>query len=247
MNKRLRMCGLAATVLALLAVCPLGLSKAGQKASLGPFSAGTGLVNDSLTDKVRSDGRGLYSDGVDCVSVIVGGGGGVYQDRTVANTDVCNGELSWWSPNPSGLPTHRFLSLDFSLPVSPTTTTAPGDLDGNGAAETVEKAPARFIASTAFAQNPSTTAVQILVLKVNADGTTTQDTAWQLTYRNQATVTVNTDGSRNIFLGQGLGDALATADLCENVTIVGPGGRVTTQCQRRGTFDMPFFVTAAKK
>lgn len=250
MNKRLRMCGLAATVLALLGVCPLALAKAGQKPAQAP-SPGTGLIDDNSPNKVRSDGDVpvLYDDGVDCVSVQVAGGG-FYQIRTVANTDVCNGELSWWSPNPNALPTHRFLSLDFSSPVSPTTTMTPGDLDGNGTADTIEKAPARFIAGSAFAQTSTgttTTAVSIFVLKVNADGTTTQDTAWVLAYRNQATVTVNLDGSRFIFLGQG-GAALATADLCEIVTSVNPkNGKVTTSCTPVGTFDMPFFVTAAHK
>ena len=237
MNKSFRMFNLTAPlVFALLALGPLALAGGGKLTS-GPA---TGLVNDALTNMVRSDGRGLYVHGVDCVSVIVGSAG-IYQIRTVHNSDLCNGELSWWSPNPSALPTHRYLSLDFG-------TSKPGDLDGSGTAETIEKVPARFIANTAFSQNPAPTSVQIGVLKVNADGTTTQDTAWQLVYRNQATVSVNSDGSRNIFLGQGMGDATAIADLCEVVQTVNPkNGRLTTQCEPRGTFDMPFLVRAAKK
>jgi len=255
MKKGFRLFTLAAVLVSPL--LGIGLVASAQKAK-GSGSAGTGLVSDSSPNLVRSDGGGLYDDGVNCVSVIAGFGGGFYQIRTVHNSDPCNGEPSWWNKVSGGtcssLTTppagaHRYLKLEFSSPVAPTTTTTtPGDLDGNGAAATVECAPARFGAGGAFAQGATTTPVGILILKVSTtNGSTTQDTAWQLQYRNEATVFVHADGSRDIFLGQA-GALAATADLCEVVQVVNPNnGRVTTKCDFRGTFDMPFFVTAAKK
>ncbi len=231
MNKIFRKFALAAVLVSVsIGLGPLEPARGAKpSASLVPS---TGLVNDDPSNKVRSDGRGLYIHGVDCVAVQVGAMG-FYQIRTVHNSDMCNGELSWWSPNPSGLPVHRYLTLDFGA-------STPGDLDGNGTAATVEKAPARFISPDAFARGATTASVQILILKVNVDGTTTQDTAWQFTYQSRADVVVNSDGSRVISLLPGH----AAADLCEVVQTVGRGGKVSTTCQFVGTFDMPFQVTA---
>lgn len=243
MKKAFGLFTLAAGLLfALLALGPVASAQKGQ----GP-GPGTGLVSDSSGNLVRSDGGGLYDDGVSCVSVIAGGGSGFYQIRTVANTDPCNMEVSWWSPNPTHLPTHRYLALDFSSPLPPTTTSTPGDLDGSGTRDTVEKAPARFIANVAFAQGATTTPVQILILEVKSDGTTTQNTKWELKYTNEASITVHTDGSRDIFLGQDAA-AAATANLFEIVQVPCHGGKqVCNTEQPRGTFSMPFFVTAVKK
>ena len=197
---------------------------------------GTGSVSDSLVYKVRSDGGGLYDDRVDCVGVGADGAGGWYGLRTVRNTDMCNSELSYWSPNPSNLPLHRYFTIELGAVV--------GDLDGNGTAESIEKAPGRFQASNAFAKGATSTPVSIYILKVNADGTTTQDTAWAISYKNQAHVVAGMSaGSVEIYLLPGEADA----DLCEVVQVVNKGGKVSTRCSPRGSFDLPFDILAAKK
>jgi hypothetical protein len=184
----------------------------------------TAFVDDSCM--VRSDGRGIYVDNIACVSVIAGsGGGGFFQLRTVHNSDLCN--LQTWGER-------RFLTLDFGSAI-----TWDLDLDPNDLNPAVEEVPARFIASKAYAKRAVTTPVSIFILKVNADGTTTQDTAWELRYRNEASVAIYPDGSRIISLLP----AFATADLYEIVQVI-KKGRVTTQAEYRGTYQMPFSVTA---
>jgi hypothetical protein len=125
--------------------------------------------------------------------------------------------------------------LDFGSPVAPTTTTTPGDLDGNGVAQQQEFAPARFVFNDAFVRKATTTPVHIYVLKVNLDGTTTQDTRWDIEYRHAATIVVNGDGSRTLSLAAGA----ATADLYSIITV----GR-KTQSNFVGTYDLPFSVVA---
>ena len=175
---------------------------------------------------VRSDGVVIYENGVDCVSVAISGGG-FWQLRTVANTGVCKSDT-----------TPRYLTLDFGSPVSPTTSTTPGDLDGDDIEEQQEFAPARFVFDNAFAKKAktgSTTPVHIYVLKVNDDGSTEQDTAWAIEYRNPAQITINPDGSRTLSLAAGA----ATADVW-SVAIV----RKREQRTFEGTYDLPFSVIA---
>src|SRR6478672_3192435 len=51
----------------------------------GPY---TSLFDDGITNKVRSDGRGIYRDAVDCVhSASFAGGGFLF--RTIENTTEC--------------------------------------------------------------------------------------------------------------------------------------------------------------
>ena len=193
-------------------------------------TASNGTVSDAPGNMVRSDGTGTYTDSVDCVAVQISGPG-FYQLRTVANTGVCNGEPSYWTPGATDF--HRWLTLDFGSPVPPTTSTTPGDLDGNGFALQQELAPCRFIFNDAFAHNATTTPVHIYVLKVNPDGTTTQDTRWDIEYRNRANITVN-PGSRILSLSAGS----ATADLY-SISVV----HNRTQSTFVGTYDLPFSVT----
>lgn len=197
----------------------------------------TGRVDDAFSQHgIKSDGRSaslscpacpLYTDGVDCVSVAAISGPGFSQIRTVKNSDFCNAQT--WTQR-------RFLTVDFGSSVTFDLDRDPSDADA-----TIERVPARFIANDVWAQKPSTTPVSILVLKVNNDGTTTQDTAWQFTYHNQAPITVNADGSRSFSLSP----LQALADLCEVVHVV-KGGRVSTSCVLRGTFDLPFSVTVTR-
>jgi hypothetical protein len=220
MNQRSRLFGLAAA-----AAFAFLLGQLASAQGNGP----TGVLSDDLGNKVRSDAQGPYVDGLDCVSVIAGSaGGGFYQIRTVANSDQCNSQT--WEAR-------RFLTLDFDTGFTFDLDHDPCDSD-----PTVEAVPSRFIAGEAFARRAVTTSVTILVLAVNESGTTTQDTAWELRYRNRANVVVNGDGSRDIFLDQGF----ATADLFEYVQVV-KKGRVVTQTVLRGTYDMPFHVTAREK
>src|SRR5437868_147741 len=122
---------------------------------------------------VRSDqmDAGVYKNGYDCADVQKFASG-VFQLRTVTNSGICNGEPSYWTPGATTF--HRWLTLDFRTPVYPTTSTTPGDLDGNGVAQQQEFAPSRFMFDTAFKNRATTTPVKILVLKVLASGATTQ-------------------------------------------------------------------------
>ena len=207
---------------------------AGKKPQPQPEPTYTAWVSDDAGYMVRSDGRGLYVNydydekaAEDCVRVW-----GTIMLRTVHNSDVCNGQLSYWSPNPYNQPTHRFLTLDFGI-------SAPGDLDGNGTPETIEKAPARI----GFGRVQGGLApVGILVLHVNPDGTTTQDTAWSINYHNPAHASTSGSGTVDFCLEPGE----ATADLYEVVGIVNPNNRrVKETYEFVGTFDLPFHIQVA--
>lgn len=215
MKRYLRLFGLAAIATFALVIGHLALAQAGVP---------TGYVDDNYPNMVRSDGGGPYIDGFDCVSVIAGAaGGGFCQIRTVSNSDQCNNQT--WGQR-------RFLTLNFGAPIE-------WDLDRvqDDPNSGLEEVPARFIASKAFARRAVTTPVSIHVLKINDDGTTTQDTAWQLQYKNEALVTIYPDGSRGISLAPGYADA----DLYEIVQVV-KKDRVTTKAEYKATYDMPFSV-----
>jgi hypothetical protein len=191
----------------------------------------TGTVSDAAPNMVRSDGGGTYVDD-SCVDVAISPPG-FWQLRTVRNAGVCNGQPSYWTPGATVF--HRWLTVDFGSPVSPTTSTTPGDLDGNGVAQQQEFAPARFVFNDGFVKRATTTPVHIYVLNVNPDGTTTQATRWDIEYRNPANITVNPDGSRTLSLAPGA----ATADLYSVITV---GHR--TQSNYMGTYSLPFSVLA---
>lgn len=207
---------------------------AGKRPQPQPEPAYTAYVFDDAQYMVRSDGRGLYVDytydekaAEDCVRVW-----GTIMLRTVHNSDVCNGQLSYWSDNPLGLPTHRFLTLDFG-------DSTPGDLDGNGVAEPIEKAPARIGFSRI---QGGLSQAGILVLRVNPDGTTTQDTAWSVNYYNLAHAVTSGSDATLFYLEPGE----ATADLFEVVGMVNPKtGRVKETYVFVGTFDLPFRIQIA--
>jgi len=195
------------------------------------LAAAEGTVSDGYSPGVGSDGDGAYVDGEDCVSVLGGTkGGGFYQLRTVSNAQ----------PGCKENPFQRFLTLDFGDSM-----VAPGDLDGDGEYEQIEGPPARFIAGTAFGKKATRegTEVVILFMEVNDDGSTTQETAWQLEYQNRATVQVISNDVRRIFLLPGE----AAADLFEIVEsprIKKGRGKVTTTKKDHGTYIMPFEVIA---
>ena len=195
----------------------------------------TGTLNDAVPNMVRSDGGGIYVDDP-CVDVAIASTG-FWQLRTVRNAGVCNGEASYWTPGATVF--HRWLTLDFGSPVSPTVSITPGDLDGNGVAQQQEFAPARFVFNDAFAKKArtgSTTPVHIYVLRVLGSGATTQDTAWDIEYRSPANITVNPDGSRTLSLAAGA----AVADLYMIASL--PHGK--TQSNYMGTYNLPFSVVA---
>lgn len=185
----------------------------------------TGIVSDAAPNMVRSDGAGPYLEGVDCANV-GSAANGFWQLRTVQNSGICNGEPSYWTPGATDY--HRWLTLDFG------TSTPPGDLDGNGAAQQLEFAPARFVFNDAFAKRATTTPVHIYVLKVLASGATTQDTAWAVEYRNPASITINGDGSRTLS-----STGAATADVYSVILVHG-----REQRNFAGTYNLPFSVLA---
>ncbi len=201
----------------------------GGKPGKGP-GWGTGLVSDEYSPGIGSDGKGIYvNDEEECVSVAVGSGDGFYQIRTVKNNDRCNSQTG---------EQRRYLTVDFGLYAHP-------DLDLEDVSS-VENIPARFIARRAFSTRAETTGtpVDIHVLQVNGDGTTTQETAWLFRYQNWAAVSINPNGSRRISLGP----EEATADLFEIVLRVNPkNGKVRTQEEHRGTFVLPFDVLAERQ
>jgi len=193
----------------------------------------TGQLNDdALSWRVRSDGRNppIYVDGEQCVHVGFLPSAGSYQLRTVSNVlttpdgDPCNSQT--WGER-------RTLTLDFSTPVPDL------DLDPNDTNPQEEDAPARLLADSLFHKSKSTTPVRILILTVNPnDGTTTQDTAWELRYLSEAIIARNMDGSREISLS----GTAANAELLEYVR---SGRKVKTVS--RGFFNMPFHLRAGPK
>lgn len=201
-----------------------------------------GTVSDLATNMVRSDGGGTYIDGDECVSVSAStpSGTGFWQLRTVKNAGECNGERSWWNfsatalPYVAGSPYHRFLTLDFSVPINGAPAN-PGNLDGSGSGSAQQYAPVRFIFENAFARKAVKTGVRILVLKVNPDGTTTQDAAWDIQYEMQAPIVVNADGFRTL--------ALAPNSAHAKLYQIVPVGRNKNQSVLVGTYDLPFSVT----
>ena len=199
----------------------------------------TGQLNDdALSWRVRSDGRNppIYVDGEQCVHVGFLPSAGSYQLRTVSNVlttpggDPCNSQT--WGER-------RTLTLDFSTPVVPGTPVPDLDLVYPDPDSNVEDAPARLLADSLFHKSKSTTPVRILILTVNPnDGTTTQDTAWELRYLSEAIIARNMDGSREISLS----GTAANAELLEYVR---SGRKVKTVS--RGFFNMPFHLRAGGK
>jgi hypothetical protein len=201
------------------------------RASAQNAGGSTGTVSDAPPNMVRSDGGGAYIEGVSCANVAIFSAG-FWQLRTVTNSGVCNGEASYWTPGATVF--HRWLTLDFSSPVAPTSSTTPGDLDGNGAAQTQEYAPCRFVFNDGYVRRATSTPVHIYVLKVLASGATTQDTAWAVEYRSPAQIAINADGSRTFS-----STAAPVADVYSVAVI-----NHKEQRNYVGTYNLPFSVVA---
>lgn len=197
-------------------------------------SAYKATFDDAALNKLRSDGA-AYPDGDTCVTSDGGSaGGGLYQLRTIANTVVCKTETrgSW-----------RFITIDVGIGFPA------ADLDQDGIVETSEAAPARFQALKVFANSATSTPVRIFVLEVLPDGSTTQNTKWTISYKNEASVKV-TSGVRVVqaFPGTAAADIytgdsgvfVKTVDLPFKLTLspdssplTGSGGRSDTPPRER--------------
>lgn len=169
----------------------------------GSTGANWTLVADAFD--VASDGKGTldadgdgnddangYVDEDQCVRVAIDKK--FYQLRTIRNTDACKalarGEWRYLQLSGTGL-----------------------DLDQDGTVESTEDAPARFIAPDLFAPGrTSSTPVTILVLTVNDDGSTTQDTRYRIEYVDEAPIDKQSD-RHAIELPSGSASDLAT--VCE--------------------------------
>ena len=182
----------------------------------------TYTFDDGAAFKVRSDGRGAYVNGVDCVtarSEITG----FSQLRTIRNSTVCLAQVrSQW----------RFLTID----------NTGVDLDQDGiVAEPADAAPARFITTELFGHNATTTPVQIGVFHVNPDattgGTTTADAEWVIQYQKSAPISTDPGtGARTITLS----GSDAAADICRRDPRTGK----LTNCGPTGVL-LPFRVTVS--
>ena len=142
----------------------------------GPADSYSALFDDALTYSLRSDGGGQYTDGSpaynpNCIHS-VRHGGGLYQLRTIANTAYCKAVQR---------PAWRSFQIDFGVPSV--------DLDQDGVAEVIEDAPGRILVDNAFAQGVTSSPAKIFVLVVNSDGSTTQDTKYELRFRTNIAVT----------------------------------------------------------
>jgi len=221
-----------------------------QKGGGGGSKSGTAWVNDNdVFYRVRGDGpvgEGNFSvyidDSIehDCVSVIADDPNtnrGFFQLRTVKNTDACN-------QNPL-----RWLVLDLGEGNG-------CDVDQDGTSEAVESVYARFIAGEAYSRDAEEngTSVEILILETSYDvnnevTNTTQETAWVLTYSNNAEVTVDDPpGDPNIrtisYWGSQFGPS--TAELCE-IQLQPRGKKFKKVCVPCGdSVEMPFELLATR-
>ena len=136
----------------------------------------TALFDDAIGNLLRSDGAGSYADGgpaynPNCVHSMRSAGG-LYQLRTIANTAYCKGVQR---------PGWRSFKIELGVPSL--------DLDQDGVAEAIEDAPGRMLVDNAFAQGATSSPVKIFLLVVNANGSTTQDTKYELRFRSNVSVT----------------------------------------------------------
>lgn len=219
---------LRATIALVVSLTWLALGPAAAAQKKGPTGTvpATGVFADA-SPGLRGDAAGVYSHDEDCAKVTISASG-LYHLRTVAVADECM------------LEPVRFFSLDFGSPQQ--------DVDQDGEAEAVESAYGRLLADDAFAKGANTTPVIVFIFETTYDAggnasTTATDPAWQLTYQNPARITPNADGSRTIELLEGEADAA----LCEVVLVVGKGGKIKQTCEPRGTYSLPFRLTAAPK
>jgi hypothetical protein len=182
----------------------------------GPFTA---MLDDALSNKLRSDDGTSYADGLRCVYSQWESGGGFYQLRTISNTTECKAVQR---------PGWRNFTLDLGA-------TNSFDLDQDGIAESIENVPARLIFADAFAQAATTTPVRLLILVVNPDGSTTQASNWSLEYRDGATVTGAPIDGRILTTVNGTADVVYTTSV--------HGKLVSTY---KGTVQVPFKLTLGR-
>jgi hypothetical protein len=151
----------------------------------GPYTA---LFDDATTNKVRSDGRGIYRDAGDCVHSATFGGGG-YLFRTIENTTECKALVrgAW-----------RFFTIDFGTPLI--------NLDQDSIPEAVEYAPGRILADNAFANRATSTPVRIFIHEVFPNGSTSQNHKWLIQYRNNVAVSGTTTRILQAFPGNAKAD-----------------------------------------
>ena len=203
-----------------------GVPQFAKKQKTELLATGRMAEGDPDNNKVRSDGRGRYDDQEDCVSVRIDFTSGTYQLRTISNViPGCKDQTrDVW----------RFLTLDLGAG-----NTFNFDQDRDGP-EGLEEAPARLVASRAFHKRAESTPVIIRILEVKADETgTTQESAFEITYRNEAHIIVVSDTKRVIYLEP----TEAAADVCERKPA--PKGKNKFECVHIGTIaDLPFRVTA---
>jgi hypothetical protein len=143
-----------------------GMAPALAKANAwGPYMAV--FDDDTVNNKLRGDGRGTYIDSeLACVNSETSGGG-LYQLRSIRNTGACKAlHRGEW----------RFFRFDSSA------TNLDLDQD-NSLDEATEDAPARLLASNAFAQGAASTPVVIFILQVLPGDSTSQNHKWQIRYR----------------------------------------------------------------
>jgi hypothetical protein len=166
----------------------------------GPYTA---LFDDATTNKVRSDGRGIYRDAADCVHSATLPGG-AYLFRTIENTTECKALVRG---------TWRFFTIDFGTPSI--------DLDQDTIPEAVEFAPGRILADNAFANRATSTPVRIFIHEVFADGSTSQNHKWLITYRNNVAVSGTTTRILQAFPGNAKADVsdLAGVIVLSNVDL----------------------------
>ena len=145
---------------------PPSLAKVSTKGSY------TAVFDDIVTNKLRSNGRGIYIDSeAACVNSETTGGG-IYQLRTIRNSGVCKAlHRGEW----------RFFTFDVGATML--------DLDQDNLVEATEDAPARILAANAFAQGATSTPVMILILQVLPGDSTSQNHKWQIQYRANVSVT----------------------------------------------------------
>jgi len=242
-KNRPRSLGMALVVGVILCLLgPATAAPAEKKGKGGVKPATAWVISDSFY-AVRGDGleSNVYTDDSiggapqDCVSVLADNPGsrrGFFQLRTVKNLDNCN-------QNPQ-----RFLVLDFGG-----SKVYDVDQDGN-TDDQLEEVYARFIAGQAFSRDAEAngTSVVILILETDYSGTgptTTQETAWELSYSENADVWVDPDdpNTRTIRSDPGLP---AWAELCE-ITLLQGKKKIKKVCVWRARVDMPFEVVATRQ
>lgn len=235
-------------------LCLLGPATAApaEKKGKGGVKPATAWVNNDSFYAVWGDGleSNVYTDDSivgapqDCVSVLADDPGsrrGFFQLRTVKNSDDCN-------QGPQ-----RFLVLDLGdendCDVDQDGKTTGGGKDLERDSNEVEEVYARFIPAQAFSRDAEQegTSVVILILETDYSGTwptTTQETAWELSYSSNAQVDVDESDPNIRFITSQPGSS--SADLCQ-IQLQLRGKKINKVCAHRATVDMPFEVLATRQ